>query len=102
LGGLFIPAHVDRRANGLLFNLGFVPVDIPVEAVEISVHLDPAKADQVYRALKGFPLLQSGDVHHLDDFLGSTWFRLHAVTIAEMRMAIRGENGRSLQIKPAL
>lgn len=38
LGGLAIPAHVDRRAYGLYTNLGFLPVDVSVDAVEISRH----------------------------------------------------------------
>ena len=101
IGGLFIPAHVDRKANGLLFTLGLVPTDVPVEAMEISSHLNPLNADQAFRALKGYPLLQSGDVHQLDSFLGVTWFRMAAPTISEIRQAIHGENGRSLRIKPA-
>jgi predicted metal-dependent phosphoesterase TrpH len=31
LGGLFIPAHVNRKAFGLLENLGLVPTDITIE-----------------------------------------------------------------------
>ena len=35
LGGLALPAHVDRPAFSLIANLGFVPPDLDVPAVEI-------------------------------------------------------------------
>ncbi len=31
LGGLFIPAHINREANGLLYRLGTVPPDLDVQ-----------------------------------------------------------------------
>ena len=43
IGGLFIPAHVNRKAFGLIENLGFMPTDIEVNAVEISRHLSPSE-----------------------------------------------------------
>src|SRR5690606_11942681 len=46
LGGLFIPAHVNRTAFGLLPVLGMVPPELPVEALEISRHMTPEKALQ--------------------------------------------------------
>lgn len=101
LGGLFIPAHVNRRANGLLFNLGFVPTDVPIEALEISMHLSPTEAVEKYPTIRGFPLLQSGDVHRLDDFLGATRLRIQQPTTAEIRQALRSEHGRRMWIEPA-
>ena len=38
-GGLAIPAHVDRKANGLLEVLGFVPPNVTIEALEVSRHI---------------------------------------------------------------
>src|SRR5512135_126338 len=39
LEGMAIPAHIDRKANGLLEILGFVPANAPIEALEISRHI---------------------------------------------------------------
>jgi hypothetical protein len=36
LGGLCIPAHIDRPSYSILSNLGFVPEELPVVALEIS------------------------------------------------------------------
>jgi PHP family Zn ribbon phosphoesterase len=99
LGGLFIPAHVNRTANGLLSLLGLVPDDFPVEALEISRHIRPADAPKVYPQIAGYPLIQDGDVHYLDGFLGSTHWSIEEPSIQELRKAIRGEAGRGIQIE---
>lgn len=95
LGGLAIPAHVDRKANGLLAVLGFVPLDLPFAALEISRRLTPQQARLAYAQLQAYPLVQSGDVHRLDEYLGANEFRLQAPTIAELRHALQGTAGRS-------
>lgn len=102
LGGLAIPAHVDRSAFSLMANLGFVPPGVPFEAMEISRHLSPQQARQKFPQLKAFPLIQNGDVHHPDEFLGANVCRLAAPTIPELRLALRHEEGRSLVIRPVV
>jgi PHP family Zn ribbon phosphoesterase len=99
LGGLAIPAHVNRQAFSLIANLGLVPTDVPFEALEISRHITPAEACQKFPQLKGFPLIQNGDVHRLNEFLGATFFQLAAPTIAELRLAFLNRNGRSVTIR---
>ncbi len=98
LGGLFIPAHINRNANGLLPILGLPPAEIPLEALELSRHMKPADAVKIYPFLAGFPLIQSGDAHRLDEILGLNQFSLQAPTIAEIRQSLRGEQGRSHRI----
>jgi PHP family Zn ribbon phosphoesterase len=97
LGGLAIPAHVDRKANGLIEILGLIPPGF--EALEISRHTNPQAALQKFPQLKGYPLLQSGDVHLLDGFLGSTHFELETATIAEIRMALNAQNSRKMYVR---
>jgi PHP family Zn ribbon phosphoesterase len=99
LGGLAIPAHVDRKAFGLIANLGFVPTDINVEALEISRLLKPAEARRKYPQVCGFPLIQGGDVHRLDEYLGANELLVEAPTIAEIRLALQSQAGRSLSIQ---
>jgi PHP family Zn ribbon phosphoesterase len=99
LGGLFIPAHVDRQAFGLLANLGFVPPHIAVEALEVSRHLRPDLAIRKYPQIAGYPLIQSGDVHRLEEYLGVNHFILEAPTVAEIRLALKGLEGRSFSVE---
>lgn len=96
LGGLFIPAHVDRKAFGLLESLGLVPTDICIEALEVSRHVDPLNALAKYPQIKGYPLIQDGDVHRLDEFNGRMKFTLKEPTIAEIRKAIGNIEGNSV------
>jgi hypothetical protein len=102
LGGLAIPAHVDRKAYGLIANLGFVPSDVEVEGLEISRRFEPAEARRRFAQLEGYPLLQGGDVHRLDEFLGANELLLEAPTIAEIRLALKNAEGRRLTIHSSM
>lgn len=93
LGGLAIPAHVDRKAFGLIANLGFVPPWAPVEALEISRHVPAGEARRRFPQLGNYPLIQSGDVHRLNEFLGVNEFTMRAPTVAEIRRALHREEG---------
>jgi len=101
IGGLAIPAHVDRKAFGLIENLGFVPPDLPIAAIEVSRHLPPADAVQKFPQLKGYPLVQGGDAHRLDELLGANVFELAAPTVAELKMALARTLGRSFAYRVA-
>jgi PHP family Zn ribbon phosphoesterase len=98
LGGIAIPAHVNRAAFSLLTNLGFVPPDVHPDALEISRHLSVAEARRRFPQIRGYPLIQSGDVHRLEEFLGANRFTLAAPTIAELRLALAGQAGRALAV----
>jgi PHP family Zn ribbon phosphoesterase len=99
LGGLAIPAHVDRPAFGLLTNLGLVPPDLHLAALEVSRHLRPFDAPKKFPQLKSYPLLQGGDAHRLDEMLGANVFRLAAPTVVEIKLALRNEAGRGLSYR---
>lgn len=98
LGGLFIPAHVNRKAFGLITHLGFVPPDLPIEALEISRHMDIQRAKEQFPEIKNYPLIQSGDVHYLDDFLGVNQFEIEEPSIPEIRLALRNAENRHFQV----
>lgn len=98
LGGIFIPAHVNRKAFGLLENLGFMPTDIKVDAVEVSRHVGVVEASQKFPQLKGYPIIQNGDVHRLDEFLGSMWLEIAEATVTEIKKALQRIDGRNYTI----
>lgn len=98
LGGLFIPAHVNRSAFGLLGTLGVLPLDVKFKAVEISRHLRPADVATSFPQISSLPIIQNGDVHRLDEFLGVNEFRLAAPSVGEINLALAGVEGRSYRI----
>jgi PHP family Zn ribbon phosphoesterase len=98
LGGLLVPAHVNRKGFGLIQTLGFVPDDIKIEALEVSRHLAADQANQVFPQTRGYPIIQNGDAHRLEEFLGTTYFSIERPTIAEIRLALAGQEGRRFKV----
>lgn len=98
MGGVVIPAHVERFSFGLFPTLGLIPKKWQLLALEISRHITPEKAIARFPALCNYELVQDGDVHQLEDFLGATIFTLAAPTLLEMRLAFRHIDGRDIYI----
>ncbi|NTW43896.1 MAG: PHP domain-containing protein [Anaerolineaceae bacterium] len=98
LNGIIIPAHVNRKVNGLIEILGFVPEEIPIIALEVSRHITPEKAKIQFPQINTYPVIQNGDVHRLSEFLGSTYFSMKEPTIKEIKLALQGKEGRSFQV----
>ena len=100
LAGLAIPAHVDRAAFGLFANLGFIPPEIPFPALEISNRISIADAIKKFPSILPFPLIQSGDVHYLNDYLGANVMHLEKPEILEISLALQQKEGRAHTIVP--
>ena len=94
LNGLFIPAHVNRKAYGLINVLGMIPDSIQPDALEISRHTTPEQLKKENPQTRKFPIIQNGDVHYLDGFLGTTVFYLESPTVAEIKLALNNTDGR--------
>ena len=62
--GVPVPAHINRGSNGLLINLGFVPEDLRLTAVEVWRGLPCAHTPQ-----EGRVVLHSSDAHYLGDIM---------------------------------
>lgn len=99
LGGLVIPAHVERFSFGLFPTLGLISEKWKMLALEISRHITPERAMETYPVLRNYELVQDGDVHQLDDFLGTTIFSLESATLADMRLAFQHMDGRAVHIE---
>ena len=62
VGGVPVPAHINRGSNGLLINLGMMPDDPSFTTVEVWKHL-PCPLEP----LDGKHVLHSSDAHYLGD-----------------------------------
>jgi PHP family Zn ribbon phosphoesterase len=95
LGGLFVPAHVDRQMNGLYSQLGFFPPELQADAVEISRKTKRSEICEIHRELNKFQLLQSSDAHFLAD-IGRCISRLEMAecSFSELSKALKGQDGR--------
>jgi PHP family Zn ribbon phosphoesterase len=90
LGGIAIASHVDREAFGIISQLGFIPGDLPIDALEISPRADRNRAEAI-RKEAGFPaLISSSDAHCLDDIgRRRTRFVMNESGIAGMISALK-------------
>lgn len=75
LGGIFIPAHIDKRQNSLLSQLGFLPPGLTVDALEISKQTDLEMFLSQNGNLRKYNFIKSSDAHCPGDF-GQTFTEL--------------------------
>ena len=98
MGGISIAAHVDRPAFSLFSQLGFVPEDVLLSAVEVSRRTPPDKALEKYPKIGQLPVVASSDAHTIDDFISGpqTMFLMEAPTLSEIKQALDGKDGRRI------
>jgi PHP family Zn ribbon phosphoesterase len=100
LGGLFIPAHIDRKKNSIYSQLGFLPEGLRADALEISLQSDPSLFAEEHPEIRRFTLLRSSDAHFPGMIgTGVTRFHIKEKSFAEITMAMRGEQGRRVSIQ---
>lgn len=69
VGGLFIPAHIDRHSYSILSVLGFMPQDLDIKMIEVSKNTTDLSAYLENRPeLKKYKILRNSDAHYLDQF----------------------------------
>lgn len=99
-GGVCIAAHVDRPAYSLLANLGFIPSNLALSALELSRMVSPEEALARYPQLRGWPLITSGDAHRLSEMRTNTLITLREPSIRELELAFHAEQGRKVKLIP--
>jgi PHP family Zn ribbon phosphoesterase len=95
LNGLFIPAHIDRARFSIISQLGFLNDDLPVDAIEISKHVDWKLLISKHPYLKNYTIISSSDAH-TPEMIGTSpsIFEMETLTFDEIRKALRRESGR--------
>lgn len=90
IGGLAIPAHIDRPANGLIAVLGFLPPNLNVDALEISPNISESVARAKYHIPERVAVICASDAHWLDAMgTAITEFELRTRSIAELSKAFK-------------
>ncbi len=68
VGGIFIPAHVDRHSYSVYTNLGFMPDDIDIKNIEVSKSTADLSAYLASRPeLLKYRVFRNSDAHYLAD-----------------------------------
>lgn len=97
-GGLAIAAHIDREAYSLVGQIGFIPPDLPLDAVEISGRMSLAAARKKYPEYRDRSFISSSDAHAIEDVGTSPILMRMADPCdwAELRLALGNREGRGL------
>lgn len=97
LNGLFIPAHIDRKKNSIYSQLGFLPVNLCADALEVSKAISPEEFSELHPEIKKFTLLRNSDAH-FTDAIGKAYteFNLAEASFAEIKMALAAADGRKI------
>lgn len=97
LNGLFILSHVDRPKNSIYSQLGFIPEDLAIDAVEISKAYDPKLFIRKHNELERFKILRSSDAHYLNDIgIRYTEFYISEKSFKEISLALKESLGRKV------
>lgn len=100
IGGVAIPAHIDRPAFSLWSHLGFIPEYLGFIGVELTHHLPRNKEQMKYLEEKNLGIVMSSDAHWLNQLQSPyTWAYVEEFSVAELRLAIKGEQGRHLSYR---
>lgn len=98
LGGLPIPAHIDRSMFSLLANLGFVPPGLPVPALELFRFTEPAVVLVEHPEIAHYPVVRDSDAHQLSDMRRGIAFDAGSPSFASLRSALLS---RTLHLYPS-
>jgi 3',5'-nucleoside bisphosphate phosphatase len=92
---LVIAAHVDRGSFSIIGQLGFVPPQLALDALEVSAHMTAAEAAVRFPDCGKYPIITSSDAHGLGDIGKRTMcFTIEDGNVAEIKKALAGRDGR--------
>jgi PHP family Zn ribbon phosphoesterase len=95
--GLAVASHIDREGFGIIGQLGFIPPDLKLDALEVSYRVPLAEARERFKEYAHYPMIQSSDAHSVTEIgRGLTTLKLKEPTFAELKMALKGEGGREI------
>jgi hypothetical protein len=95
LGGIFIPAHIDRSVNSIFSQLGFIPSGLLVDALEKTCFTAVHEVKSRFGLSNHVTLLENSDAHYPDDIgKGTSLFTIENCCFDEIRLALAGQGGR--------
>ncbi|MFQ5721014.1 MAG: PHP domain-containing protein [Candidatus Aminicenantales bacterium] len=94
-GGIAIASHIDRESFSIISQLGFIPGNIELDALEISSNITLKEAKKRFEIK--YPLTCSSDAHYPHEIGKSfTSLLLKEGTVGEIKKALKNEDGRKL------
>ena len=98
--GLAIASHIDRETYGVIGQLGFIPSELELDALEISSQTTPVQIRIDIPKTGEYPLISSSDAHFLEDIgKATTSFLMAKPSLHEIKMALSQQDGRKIVLK---
>lgn len=99
LGGIFIPAHVNRPLNGLYSHLGFIPGNLSFDAMGITGRTSEKDIRKKYNIDEKISLVYNSDAHFIRQ-IGTQYsiLNMQELSFSEVRMALNQQNNRFVEI----
>lgn len=92
LGGVVIPAHVDRESYSILSNLGFIPDNLKFQYLEISKNCNLEDMIKKNPVLKDYQFIRSSDAHELGGILErESFIEVDSLDIKTLIKKLRGD-----------
>ncbi len=94
LNGVYVPAHIQRKANGLISTLGFLPKDIEFNTLEIS----KINFYKYHKNYQNCNVITNSDAHEIEDLYKSptTAIRIeNKLSINKVLSALKNQNCQS-------
>ena len=93
--GIAIASHIDRESFSIIGQLGFIPDNLELDALEISPNITLEDAKRRFK--NNYPITCFSDAHYPDDIgKAFTSFLLKDGSVAEIKKALKNEEGRKL------
>ncbi len=96
LSGISIASHVDREAFSLISQLGFIPDELNLNALEVSPKFDRNRPGRLGNT--GYTLIASSDAHYIADIgKRTTTFHMDKPSTSDIAQALKGLNGKTAE-----
>jgi len=93
--GIAVASHVDRSGFGIFSQLGFIPPDLAIDALEVSPAANREAVLKRYPQCRLFPLITSSDAHYPEQIgVVRTVLEMAEPTFEELFFALKGLEGR--------
>ncbi|MDI3480908.1 MAG: 3,5-nucleoside bisphosphate phosphatase [Tepidanaerobacteraceae bacterium] len=100
MGGMLVPAHIDRKTYSLMGQLGFIPADLEISAIEISRNVSEKEARRKFNIPDKYSIITSSDAHRLKEMVfQKTFLYIKTPNFVEIKKAFKGVEGRRVIIK---
>lgn len=97
LEGILILAHIDRSRNSIIGQIGFIPDDLKVDAIELSKYVNKIDYVKQNNYLSKYPIVQSSDAHYTKDIASvHTVFEIDKPSFKEIKLALQSSKSRKI------